>query len=160
MAEHQDACIEALCCSTKTLRRFGAAFAAIVTLASGLATPRNSLATNDRPAAANAAVSQVSCDESLAAQFKPNPQTTILATRVFRKGDPLPKTILKGFTLPEADHALADLCLVKVLVGPGHAGPAGAPSTSTGIGIEVWLPTKPAWNGRVHAIGGGGWAGS
>jgi feruloyl esterase len=52
-----------------------------------------------------------------------------------------------------------DLCLVKLMVGPGHAGPAGAPSTSKGIGIEVWLPAPGNWNGRIHAFGGGGWQG-
>ena len=39
----------------------------------------------------------------------------------------------------------------------GNPGPAGAPSTSAGIGIEVWLPAKAAWNNRIHALGGGGW---
>ncbi|MEJ7935562.1 tannase/feruloyl esterase family alpha/beta hydrolase [Sphingobium sp. AN558] len=56
--------------------------------------------------------------------------------------------------------ATADLCMVKLLVGPGNPGPAGAPSTSAGIGIEVWLPAKSGWNGRVHAIGGAGWGGT
>ena len=39
------------------------------------------------------------------------------------------------------------------------AGPAEAPSTSAGIGIEVWLPAKAQWNARMHNLGGGGWAG-
>ncbi len=49
--------------------------------------------------------------------------------------------------------------MVKLLVGPGNPGPAGLPSTSAGIGIEVWLPARANWNKRIHAIGGGGWAG-
>ncbi len=49
---------------------------------------------------------------------------------------------------------------MKLLVGPGNPGPANAPSTSPGIGIEVWLPAKAVWNGRVHAVGGSGWAGT
>ena len=49
-----------------------------------------------------------------------------------------------------------DVCVVKLLVGPGHPGPADAPSTSAGIGIEVWLPSAANWNKRVHVLGGGG----
>lgn len=54
---------------------------------------------------------------------------------------------------------MSDLCLVKVVVGPGNPGSAGAPSTSAGIGIEVWLPTPSAWNERIRNLGGGGWSG-
>jgi feruloyl esterase len=49
---------------------------------------------------------------------------------------------------------------VKLRVGPGNPGPADAPSTSAGIGIEVWLPAPASWNNRIHVKGGGGWAGS
>lgn len=52
-----------------------------------------------------------------------------------------------------------DLCFVKLNVGPGNPGVAGAPSTSPGIGIEIWLPTAANWNKRIHVKGGGGWAG-
>lgn len=45
------------------------------------------------------------------------------------------------------------------MVGPGNPGPADAPSTSPGIGIEVWLPMPEKWNNRLHVIGGGGWVG-
>jgi hypothetical protein len=56
--------------------------------------------------------------------------------------------------------APSDLFLVKLIVGPGNPGPANAPSTSPGIGIEVWLPSKANWNGRIHNIGGlGGYDG-
>ena len=51
------------------------------------------------------------------------------------------------------------MCAVKLLVGPGNPGPVGAPSTSPGIGIEVWLPAPANWNRRIHVTGGGGWAG-
>ncbi|MGH8796098.1 MAG: tannase/feruloyl esterase family alpha/beta hydrolase, partial [Caldimonas sp.] len=55
--------------------------------------------------------------------------------------------------------AANDLCFVKLNVGPGNSGPASAPSTSAGIGIEVWLPSAENWNERIHNLGGGGWAG-
>jgi hypothetical protein len=56
--------------------------------------------------------------------------------------------------------ATDDLCVVKLIVGPGNAGPSNAPSTSAGIGIEIWLPSAARWNGRVHAMGGGGFVGN
>ncbi|MGY0198786.1 tannase/feruloyl esterase family alpha/beta hydrolase [Leptothrix sp. BB-3] len=46
-----------------------------------------------------------------------------------------------------------------MVVGPGNAGTAGAPSTTRGVGIEVWLPTQSNWNERIRAFGSGGWAG-
>ena len=49
--------------------------------------------------------------------------------------------------------------MVKLNVGPGNPGPADAPSTSPGIGIEIWLPAAANWNNRIHVLGGGGWAG-
>ena len=96
----------------------------------------------------------LACDESLKTAFKPDANTTVRLVKQFKKGDDL---TLNG--TPSGTTALADLCLVKLNVGPGNAGPAGAPSTSPGIGIEVWLPTTTAWNHRVHVLGGGGFAG-
>ncbi|EZP68576.1 tannase/feruloyl esterase family alpha/beta hydrolase [Novosphingobium resinovorum] len=97
-----------------------------------------------------------SCDNSIKATFKPDDQTTVVLVHQFRKGEVLrlnePKT-------PFSQQAANDVCLVKLLVGPGHPGPDGAPSTSPGIGLEVWLPSSPNWNGRVHAVGGGGYNG-
>lgn len=55
--------------------------------------------------------------------------------------------------------ALADLCLVKLNIGPGNPAPAGAPSSSRGIGVEIWLPSPETWNGRIHQLGGGGFNG-
>jgi Tannase and feruloyl esterase len=98
------------------------------------------------------------CDASVAAEFRPDANTSVLMVRSFRKGEAL---ALSGTpATPPPPVAANDVCVVKLLVGPGNPGPAGAPSTSTGIGIEVWLPTLQNWNGRVHALGGGGWAGT
>jgi feruloyl esterase len=57
--------------------------------------------------------------------------------------------------------AAADLCLVKLLVGPGVTAEKDslARSYSQGIGIEVWLPTPVNWNERIRNYGGGGWVG-
>ena len=60
---------------------------------------------------------------------------------------------------PGTPTAAENLCLVKLNVGPGNAGPADAPSTSAGIGNEIWLPAKDKWNNRFHALGGAGWQG-
>ncbi len=98
----------------------------------------------------------LTCDDSIKTSFKPDELTSVLLVRSFKKGDPL----LSPNAFDPNPVALNDLCLVKLLVGPGNPGPADAPSTSPGIGIEVWLPAKNRWNGRFHATGNGGWAGS
>jgi len=98
----------------------------------------------------------LACDDTLKEAFKPDADTTVLAVKAFKKDDPL---LLSGEPGPQTGKALNDLCLVKLLVGPGNPGPADAPSTSAGIGIEVWLPAPANWNKRLHALGGGGWVG-
>jgi hypothetical protein len=98
--------------------------------------------------------SELSCDESIKARFKPDDQTAVILVRQFKKGEPFPNTSDYG-----AREALGDLCLVKMLVGPGNPGSQDAPSSSAGIGIEVWLPPKAVWNGRLHAFGNGGFGG-
>jgi feruloyl esterase len=99
----------------------------------------------------------LSCDDTMKDRFKPDPNTSVLLVKAFRKGEPL---ALSGTpAAPPPPMADNDVCVVKLLVGPGNPGPAGLPSTSSGIGIEVWLPSPANWNNRIHAIGGGGWAG-
>ena len=101
--------------------------------------------------------SLLTCDDSLKDEFKPDSLTTVLLVKAFHKGDAL---ALSGTPATPAPPAAAnDVCVVKLLVGPGNPGPAGLPSTSAGIGIEVWLPSPANWNKRIHVIGGGGWAG-
>ena len=95
------------------------------------------------------------CDDTMKNEFRPDSLTTVLLVKAFKKGDALTLTT----PTPTTPVALNDVCVVKLLVGPGNPGPAGAPSTSAGIGIEIWLPAPENWNRRVHVTGGGGWAG-
>ena len=99
----------------------------------------------------------VQCDDSLRAILKPDGNTKILLVKYFKKGEPLVLSDVSAKT--PAPNAPQNLCLVKILVGPGSPGRADAPSTSVGIGIEVWLPDAVAWNQRIRNLGGGGWAG-
>ncbi len=101
-------------------------------------------------------VANLTCDSSITTGFKPDASTSVLLVKAFRKGDAL---LLSGTATATTPTAGNDLCVVKLNVGPGNAGPADAPSTSSGIGIEIWLPTPANWNNRIHVIGGGGWAG-
>ena len=95
------------------------------------------------------------CDDTLKDDFNPDSLTTVLLVKAFKKGDAL----TLGTPNPTTPIAANDACVVKLLVGPGNPGPAGAPSTSPGIGIEIWLPAPENWNHRIHVAGGGGWAG-
>jgi Tannase and feruloyl esterase len=109
------------------------------------------------PTPAPAPAVALTCDDSMKTAFKPDANTTVLLVKAFKKGDPI---ALSGTpTSPAPPTAAHDLCLVKLNVGPGHPGPAGAPSTAAGIAIEVWLPAPANWNQRIHNLGNGGWAG-
>ena len=96
------------------------------------------------------------CNDSMKAEFKPDADTTVLMVKAFKKGDPLLLTGTATGATPVADN---DVCVVKLNVGPGNPGPADAPSTSAGIGIEIWLPTPANWNNRIHVKGGSGFTG-
>lgn len=98
----------------------------------------------------------LSCDDTLKSAFKPDADTTVLMVKSFKKGDVL---LLSGASTSTTLTAANDVCVVKLNVGPGNPGPADAPSTSAGIGIEIWLPSPANWNNRIHVKGGGGWAG-
>lgn len=110
---------------------------------------------DDAPATSPAATT-LTCDDSIKTGFKPDANTQVVLVKSFKAGDALTLAASVPAGTPTAAH---DVCLVKLMVGPGNSGPADAPSTSLGIGIEVWLPTAANWNHRVHALGGGGWQG-
>lgn len=97
----------------------------------------------------------LTCDDSLKTAFKPDSQTSVLLVKQFRKGDTtFPNAYGPGVQVTN------DVCLVKLMVGPGNPGPSGAPSTSAGIGMEIWLPAAQNWNGRIHNVGNGGFGGT
>src|SRR5438093_4313939 len=108
------------------------------------------------PASAAQSAKPWRCDESLKAQFKPDTFTTVVAVKSFKRGEAL---VLTEPANERTARARNDLCMVKLNVGPGNPGPADAPSTSRGIGLEIWLPSPANWNNRIHALGGNGWSG-
>ncbi len=103
-----------------------------------------------------ASAQSLACDDGIKTAFRPDADTTVVAVRAVKKGEEL-----LAPDAPKPITAAADLCLVKLLVGPGtkaETDPA-ARSYSEGIGIEVWLPTHANWNQRIRNYGGGGWVG-
>jgi Tannase and feruloyl esterase len=97
------------------------------------------------------------CDASLAVALRPDTNATLVSTRLFKAGEAV--ALAQSPTQPAPTTAPVDVCLVKLMVGPGYPGPEDAPYASKGIGIEVWLPTREKWNGILRVIGSGGWAG-
>src|SRR3954463_6475250 len=98
----------------------------------------------------------LSCDDGIKTAFQPDADTSVIAVRLVKKGEEL-----KAPDAPQPITAAADLCLVKLLVGPGATAEKdkNARSYSEGVGIEVWLPTHANWNERIRNYGGGGWGG-
>jgi hypothetical protein len=78
--------------------------------------------------------------------FAPTQTHSVIAVRLVKKGEEL-----LASDAPAPVTAAADLCLVKLLVGPGVTAEKdkSARSWSEGIGIEVWLPTPANWNERI-----------
>lgn len=95
----------------------------------------------------------LTCDDMIKSAFRPDEQTSVVLVKPFQQGDTL---AISEPSTQQTPIAASDLCLVKLIVGPGNPGPPGAPSTSPGIGIEVWLPSPAKWNGRIHNVGGRG----
>ena len=95
------------------------------------------------------------CDARLAVALREDRDATVLLAKSFKAGE----AVALENSPANPPTAPIDMCLVKVLVGPGNPGTPDAPSTSQGIGIEIWLPAKDGWNGIIRSFGSGGWAG-
>lgn len=95
------------------------------------------------------------CDSNLKHKLNFGPETKLITQHHFKAGDAL---ILAGSSDANTPLASADMCMVKLITTPGLNSKNNA-SISAGIGIEVWLPTYEKWNKRLHAEGGGGYAG-
>ncbi|TWO71788.1 tannase/feruloyl esterase family alpha/beta hydrolase [Caenimonas sedimenti] len=98
----------------------------------------------------------LACDDGIKSAFKPDAQTSVVEVRSIAKG-----AALTAVDSAQPVTAATDMCLVKLLVGPGVTAEKvrGARSYSEGIGIEVWLPAHAVWNERIRNYGGGGWVG-
>jgi len=117
-----------------------------------------------------APVSNGKCGETLKTALMGQAGTQVVLVKSFKRGDKLVLTndpnasssanAVEGAAKVPPPVAGSDLCMVKLLVGPGNPGPAGAPSTSAGIGIEILLPAPAAWNERIRAYGNSGWSGT
>lgn len=113
------------------------------------------------------AATGLACDESLKTKFKQDALTSVTAVKFFKQGDELTLGKSSVSPLPDINTPIAqkfpkapvDMCLVKLVVGPGVPGEKAAPSTSVGIGLEIWLPKQQVWNKTIRAMGSGGWAG-
>src|SRR6185295_13824245 len=57
----------------------------------------------------------LSCDDGIKTAFRPDADTSVIAVRLVKKGEEL-----KAPDAQQPITAAADLCLVKLLVGPGH----------------------------------------
>ncbi len=104
-----------------------------------------------------ASAQPLACDDGIKTAFHPDADTTVVAVRLVKQGEEL-----SASDVPKPPIiAAAELCLVKLLVGPGVTAEkdSTARSYSEGIGIEVWLPTPANWNERIRNYGGGGWVG-
>jgi feruloyl esterase len=111
------------------------------------------------PATAPAPVAPtaLACDDTMKTAFHPDSNTTVTFVKHFNAGDSI---ALAGTpSSPAPTKAPHGLCVVKLNIGPGNSGPAGAPSTSPGIGIEVWMPDSSVWSQRLELNGSGGYAG-
>jgi hypothetical protein len=98
----------------------------------------------------------LACNDSIKTTFKPDAKTTVVSVRQIKKDETI---IAVDSSVPI--KMAADMCLVKLLVGPGATAEKDktAKSYTEGIGIEIWLPTHTNWNERIRDYGGGGWVG-
>ncbi|SEB15649.1 tannase/feruloyl esterase family alpha/beta hydrolase [Variovorax sp. YR216] len=119
-----------------------------------LALPAALLVACASPQPTSAKPPALACDDSIKTAFQPDAQTRVIAVRRIAKG-----TQLTAVDSQKPVTAARDMCLVKLLVGPGATAEKDptARSYTEGIGMEIWLPD--GWNERIRNYGGGGWVG-
>lgn len=90
------------------------------------------------------------CDDSIKTAFGAGYRYPRGGGQGRQEGDPLVAVDSASYIT-----AAADMCLVKLLVGPGVTAEKdqAARSYSEGIGIEIWLPTHANWNERIRNYG-------
>lgn len=98
----------------------------------------------------------LACDDGIKAAFKPDANTRVVSVRLIPKD-----TRITAVDSSTPVVVARDMCLVKLLVGPGATAEKdrSARSYTEGIGMEVWLPLHAGWNERIRNYGGGGWVG-
>src|SRR5262252_1870811 len=80
------------------------------------------------------------------------PQATITAAQTVSAGSFQPPTPARGAAAAATTQLYAKLpsfCRVSATL---------TPSSDSDIKIEVWLPMATGWNGKLQAVGNGGWA--
>ena len=70
-----------------------------------------------------AAPATLSCNDTMKTGFSPDANTKVLLVKAFKKGEPL---LAGGAATSATPTATNDVCMVKLLVGPGNPGPAAA----------------------------------
>ncbi len=83
----------------------------------------------------------------------------LLLAATLRAASPTPCEQLRS--LQAANVAITAAEFVPAGTLPSHCRVAATltPSADSHIEMEVWLPTREAWNGKFQAVGNGGWAG-
>lgn len=99
------------------------------------------------------------CDPTAVTAVARRAKVRVLASRLILKGEPVPIGQGTGLAGAAPEIATSDVCVLKLNAAHPVPGPAGAPSTSSGIGIELWLPAREAWNHRFLSLLPGGFAG-
>src|SRR5437762_2372565 len=66
----------------------------------------------------------LTCDDTMKTTFKPDANTNVVLVKAFKKGDSLALSGTPSTPTPPA--AAADLCMVKMVVGPGFKDPNDA----------------------------------
>jgi Tannase and feruloyl esterase len=128
---------------------FAATTLAVMTVAAGFATHGSLSFAAAQPVAPVVSTSGDSCTRLGALNLK---DVTIVSAASIAQGAPVPRSDLLPMFGPAATVArgLPAFCRVVGRISP---------EAGSDIGFEVWLPQQQVWDGRLHGIGIGGFAG-